>query len=125
MSLPNPSPTSPGPTLGELQQKFVHMIGQLIIWTYTQPGYSLSFGEAYRTLEQAALDAQKGIGIRNSLHTVKLAVDLNLFVDGVFQSNLPAYEPMGVYWESLGGSWGGRFSSPDADHFSLAFAGLK
>lgn len=119
------------PTLGELQQKFVHMIGQLIIWTYTQPGYSLSFGEAYRPPEQAALDAQKGIGIKNSLHIVKLAVDFNLFVDGVFQTNLPAYEPMGEYWESIGGTWGGRFKDehgkpkPDADHFSLAFAGLK
>lgn len=113
------------PTLGEMQRKFTQMIGQLIVWAYAQPGYTLSFGEAFRTPEQAALDAKKGTGIVHSLHTEKLAVDFNLFIDGVEQPGTAAYEPMGVYWESLGGAWGGRFARADGDHFSLAYGGRK
>jgi hypothetical protein len=42
------------------------------------------------------------------------------------------YLPLGEYWESLGGTWGGRFdlnrdgiAKDDANHFSLAFDGRK
>ncbi|HBJ0947911.1 TPA: M15 family metallopeptidase, partial [Escherichia coli] len=32
----------------------------------------------------------------------------------------------GEYWESLGGSWGGRFKSrPDGNHFSLEHNGVR
>ena len=111
-------------TLGEKQRAFTNLIGQLIEWAYRQ-GYELSFGEAYRTAEQAALNAKAGIGIADSLHTIRLAVDFNLFIDGVFQTTTEAYRPLGEFWESLGGTWGGRFSSPDADHFSLEHEGVK
>lgn len=33
---------------------------------------------------------------------------------------------LGQYWESLGGSWGGRFKSrPDGNHFSLEHDGVR
>lgn len=63
-----------------------------------------------------------------SLHRSSLALDL-LWVkpDGSF-ATWEDYRPLGEYWESLGGSWGGRFdlngdgvSKDDANHFSLAF----
>ena len=120
-------------TLGEMQQNFTQMVAKLIEFAYAS-GYGLTFGEAYRTPEQAALDAQKGIGIAASLHTQRLAVDFNLFKDGVLLTTTADYEPLGVFWESLGGSWGGRFmklvngvevANPDSDHFSLAFDGRK
>lgn len=112
------------PTLGELQRKFTEMVGQLIIYAYSQ-GVELTFGEAFRTPEQAALNAASGAGIAHSLHTERLAVDLNLFVRGAYCTDTAGYEPLGVYWESLGGSWGGRFSKPDGNHFSLAYEGRK
>jgi hypothetical protein len=112
-------------TLSEMQCRFVSLIGNLIAWAYAQPGYGLTFGEAYRTPEQAALDAKKGSGIAHSLHTDRLAVDLNLFISGVYQGDTEAYEPMGVYWESLGGAWGGRFKRADGNHFSLAYQGRQ
>ena len=111
-------------TLGEKQRYFVNLIGQLIEWCYRQ-GYELTFGEAYRTPEQAALDVQKGTGIKNSLHTIRLAIDLNLFIDGVYQTQTEAYRPMGEFWESLGGTWGGRFSKPDGNHFSMENGGIR
>ncbi len=110
--------------LGIHQRRFTEMIGRLITWTYVQ-GYALTFGEAFRTPEQAALNAQKGSGIANSLHTQRLAVDFNLFVDGVYRPDPEPYLPLGVFWESLGGSWGGRFKTKDANHFSLEYNGVK
>ena len=111
--------------LGSHQRKFTEMIGRLIAWTYAQPGHALTFGEAYRTPEQAALNAKSGAGIANSLHIQRLAVDFNLFIDGAWKTDTESYRSMGEFWEGLGGSWGGRFSKPDADHFSLEYNGVR
>jgi hypothetical protein len=64
-----------------------------------------------------------GSGIRESLHCERLAIDLMLFINGVYQTQTEAYRPLGEKWESLGGTWGGRFSTPDGDHFSIAHEG--
>ncbi|MBP1037845.1 M15 family metallopeptidase [Serratia fonticola] len=110
--------------LSEKQQLFTQLIAQLITYAGDH-GMRLTFGEAYRTPEQAALNAKTGAGISNSLHTKRLAVDFNLFIDGVYQTDSAKYEPLGVYWESLGGSWGGRFKRPDGNHFSLEHEGVR
>ena len=109
-------------TLGAHQRKFTSMVGCLITWAYDH-GYELTFAEAYRTPEQAALNAKAGKGIRNSLHTMRLAVDFNLFRDGVWLRNTEDHEPLGLYWESIGGSWGGRFG--DGNHYSLSYGGVR
>ncbi|EET7761132.1 M15 family metallopeptidase [Escherichia coli] len=110
--------------LSEKQQLFAVMIADLIHWAQ-EHGYRLTFGEAYRTPEQAALNAKTGKGIRNSLHTLRLAVDFNLFINGEYQADTDAYRPLGEYWESIGGTWGGRFSRADGNHFSLEHNGVK
>jgi hypothetical protein len=112
-------------TLSEKQQLFTVMVANLIQWA-EEHGYHLTFGEAYRTTEQAALNARTGSGITNSLHTQRLAVDFNLFINGQYQTDSTAYRPLGEYWESLGGSWGGRFKTrPDGNHFSLEHNGVR
>ena len=110
--------------LSDKQAMFTVMIAKLILWADTQ-GYKLTFGEAYRTQEQAELNAKSGRGIRNSLHTQRLAVDFNLFIDGQYKTGSESYKPLGEYWESLGGSWGGRFNRPDGNHFSLEHNGIR
>ncbi|RAP72902.1 hypothetical protein ACZ87_00273 [Candidatus Erwinia dacicola] len=45
-------------TLSEKQQLFTVMVANLIQWA-EEHGYRLTFGEAYRTPEQAALNAKK------------------------------------------------------------------
>lgn len=77
-------------TLSEKQRRFTAMIGKLIAFAESN-GYGLTFGEAYRTPEQAALNAKKGSGISNSLHTQRLAVDFNLFINGEYQTKTEAY----------------------------------
>lgn len=112
--------------LSKKQQKFAVLVSKLILWA-SENGYGLTFGEAYRTTEQAALNAQKGSGISNSLHTKRLAVDLNLFISGVYQADSAAYKPLGDYWKTLDPecAWGGDFGKPDGNHFSLAHEGVR
>jgi hypothetical protein len=114
-------------TLSEKQRLFTRLIGRLIAWAYSH-GYEFTFGEAYRTPEQAALNAKTGAGISNSLHIQRLAIDLNLFQGGVYRTDSAAYKPLGDYWKTLDPDccWGGDFSSrPDGNHFSLSHNGIK
>lgn len=114
-------------TLGEKQRLFTKCVGQLINWSYAN-GYELTFGDAFRSPEQAALNAQKGSGIANSLHTQRLAIDLNLFINGVYQSDSSVYKPLGDFWKSLdaGCCWGGDFTTrADGNHFSITWNGVK
>jgi len=112
-------------TLSEKQQLFTVLIAQLIMFAQDK-GMRLTFGEAYRTPEQAALNAKSGKGISNSLHTQRLAVDFNLFVNGEYKTHTEDYRALGEHWESLGGSWGGRFkTNPDGNHFSLEHNGVR
>ncbi|AWK13798.1 hypothetical protein SK355_12495 [Candidatus Fukatsuia symbiotica] len=62
----------------------------MIIWA-TEQNYQLTFGAAYRLKEQAERNAKVGIGIKNSLHIDRLAIDFNLFIDGVYQTKSEAY----------------------------------
>ncbi len=114
-------------TLREKQSLFVKLTGQLIEFAYSK-GYELTFGEAYRTPEQAALNAAHNRGISNSLHTERLAIDLNLFKDGVYQASSSAHRELGEYWKSLNAEccWGGDFHPiADGNHYSISHAGRK
>ena len=113
-------------TLREQQSLFVQLVANLINWTY-ENGYELTFSEAYRSPQEAALNAQSGVGIANSLHTQRLAIDLNLFRDDELLSTVADYKPLGDFWKSQSSlaRWGGDFASPDADHFSLTYGGIE
>lgn len=104
------------------QIKFSQMYAKLL-QKAEELGYGVTQGEGYRTPEQAAWNAQHGIGIRHSLHILRLAHDINLIKDGAYQKDPKEYEALGEWWESIGGSWGGRFG--DANHFSLSYGGVK
>lgn len=96
----------------EKQSKFAGMVGQLIQFAYAH-GYELTLGDAW---------ARSG-HMKNSLHYIKLAIDLNVFKDGVYLKEGEAFSDLGEYWESIGGSWGGRFD--DGNHFSLEHNGRR
>ncbi len=113
--------------LRDLQSLHVKLTAQLIDWAYAH-GYELTWGETLRTKEQAEANAASGAGIKNSLHLVKLAVDLSLFKNGVFLTNKSDYQPLGDYWKTLHPlcRWGGDFTpKPDSDHFSITYNGVK
>ena len=99
-------------TLRQKQSKFVRMVALLIQFAYEQ-GYELTWGDAR---------AKTG-HMPNSLHYVGLAVDLNLFKDGKYLDKTEDHKPLGEFWESIGGSWGGRFK--DGNHYSIEHNGRK
>lgn len=111
-------------TLHDKQCEFSLMVAALITWLYSQ-GYECSFGEAWRPPEQAALNELKGTGVKNSLHIIRLAIDLNFFKNGTWLKSTDQLLPIGLKWESMGGSWGGRFHKPDGNHFSLEHEGVR
>ncbi len=119
-------------SLQALQTQFALMVARLIVHA-TELDYEPTLGEAYRTPEQAAINAKKGTGIEHSLHCDRLAIDILLFKGGIYLTSTCDYEQLGEWWESIGGTWGGRFKrdpvtgkgGPDGDHFSLAYQGRK
>lgn len=106
-------------TLSEKQRHFAKMLGQLLTWIYQQPGLEVTMGDAWRSPEMAAVYAAQGKGIKRSLHIDRLAVDLNLYLHGVYQGDSEPYRIIGEYWESLDpkNRWGGRFTRQDGNHF--------
>jgi hypothetical protein len=113
-------------TLLDLQQTFALLSARLIIWANEQ-GYGITYSEAYRSPQEAALNAKSGAGIAASLHCERLAIDLNLFKDGVLLESVADNKPLGDHWKTLSelARWGGDFSKPDADHFSLTYLGVE
>jgi hypothetical protein len=113
--------------LGEKQRLFTRLVGELIQWAYAN-GYELTFGDAYRSPEEAALNALRGSGIANSLHSQRLAIDLNLFKDGQYLTDTTSYKPLGEFWKSLHPTccWGGDWTTrSDGNHFSITHEGIQ
>lgn len=91
--------------------------------------YAVTFGEAFRPQSVASAYARQGIGIANSLHTRRLAIDLNLFIDGEFQTSTEAHKPLADLWLSMGKQLGvepaAGYYFNDGNHYSCALGKLK
>jgi hypothetical protein len=99
--------------LTDEQAIFTLNAAKLILYIY-QKGNKCTLGEAFRPRETAELYSKEGIGIKNSLHTDRLAVDLNLFTaSGEYLTDGLHYAPFGAYWKTLSpyNKWGGDFKS--------------
>jgi len=92
----------------DYQDKFAGMMAHLILWIRNE-GYQVVIGEVQRSKKQAEINAKAGIGIKNSLHTVCMAVDLSLFKDGVYLTETEDYRFAGEEWERMDkeNNWGG------------------
>lgn len=111
--------------LGETQREFTKAIGKLILFAYSINGVELTFGDAYRDPRvYGVLGEKKGYGAANSNHKNRLAVDLNLFVDGAYISSSEH-----TMWKKLHEAWvsfGGAKAIPnDANHFSFEWNGYR
>tara|TARA_R110000772_G_scaffold51809_7_gene118893 strand:+ start:2312 stop:2656 length:345 start_codon:yes stop_codon:yes gene_type:complete len=114
--------------MSEKQAKFAVMVAQLILWA-SENGYRVTLGDAYRDPRVFGMFGTfRGYGRRTSLHKRRLAIDLNLFKqDDAGQWRYcdrgDDHTPLGEKWESMGGSWGGRFN--DGNHYSLEHDGYR
>ncbi len=110
--------------LGAKQEEFSLDLSKLIQFAYNK-GYRIRMGEVLRLPARAKANARRGVGISNSLHLIKLAVDLNLFRGGKYLRSTIAHKELGEYWESLNpeNCWGVRFG--DGNHYSRTHGGVK
>lgn len=96
----------------EKRIRFTYAVAGLIEFVTTQ-GYQITLGP----------DGLKHM--KNSLHYVGLAVDVQIFKDGVYLTKTPEYKFAGDWWKSLGPDfcWGGDWE--DGNHFSITYGGRK
>lgn len=113
-------------TLRQKQSRFALAVA-LLIQEADRRGYAVTFGEAYRTPEQAALNAKKGTGSSNSLHMDRLAIDLNLFKGDRYIVDGEGHSELGRWWKALNQDhrWGGDFPKKDFNHYSLTADGKR
>jgi len=111
------------PGLQSLQVKLKKMLLQLEAYAETL-GYELTLGDSFRDPRlHGVMGVKLGYGHKNSCHKLRLAQDYNLFKDGKWLSKTEDFLSLGLFWESIGGTWGGRFA--DGNHFSLEYQGYK
>ncbi len=111
-------------SLRQKQSKFTRHIAQLIAFA-TDQGYEVTFGEAHRpNWVQKVYFLKRKSKTLNSYHTKRLALDLNLFKNGLYLTETEDYRELGDYWESLSPEciWGGRWGW-DGNHFQ--YGGLR
>lgn len=104
--------------LFDLQTKFAKLVGELIVWICSHPGWEVTGGDWNRSDNKGHMS--------NSLHYQRLALDLNLFVDGDYKSDdCPEWREIGAQWKSLDPlcRWGGDFPKPDENHISMEWQG--
>ncbi|KKL78075.1 hypothetical protein LCGC14_2028420 [marine sediment metagenome] len=90
------------------QALFAHKIARLILYIESE-GYHVTFGDAFASTGHS----------RESKHYERLAIDLNLFdAEWNWMQKTSDHQKFGEYWESLGGTWGGRFKRKDGNHYS-------
>ena len=91
------------------QMQFSRMVALLILKAEVL-GYTVTLGDAYRYPDCP-------YGHKNSNHKRRLAVDLNVFKDGVYLDKSGQYDDLIDWWVSIGGASGRGFG--DDNHFSL------
>lgn len=112
-------------TLGQKQKLFARMVPRLLDEVHAR-GFECTFGDAFRDPRVFGAPG-KGLGYGNasSCHKLRLAIDLNLFRDGVFLTTTEAHRQLGEWWEQQHelARWGGRFQ--DGNHYSFEHGGSR
>jgi hypothetical protein len=114
--------------LGRKQEIFTQALALLLQFASFR-GFDIRMGQVERSNDEA-----KRLGFERSNHTLRLAADLNLFRAGKFLTRSEDHRMLGEFWEGLSGDydgerltfcWGGRFSRPDGNHYSIENKGTK
>jgi len=123
-------------TLRQKQSVFLHNIAKLILFAF-ENGYELTGGELHRTTDQQLLYFEgyellkTGSNLHlkrvtpksktmNSDHLIRMAIDLNVFINNEYRTDKEAFEKLHKYWKSLhsknysGYQWGWDFN-----HFGM------
>ena len=107
--------------ISQKQQVFSKNIAYLIFYA-DSIGIQLTFGDAYRSIEQQQIYFNEGKSkTMDSQHRKRLAVDFNFFVNGELTYDIDKIKPLGDYWEKLhpDNNWGGNWKFIDVPHFEM------
>jgi hypothetical protein len=112
-------------SLNAKQVEFTRVMAEFQVWCF-ENGYEIIEAESFRPRWVAEEYARQGKGIKNSVHTKKLARDLFAVVDGAVTWDYEAYAPLGAEWKRRHplARWGGDFRNRDAVHFSFLHNGV-
>lgn len=103
------------------QAQFATAIGRLLVWC-AENNHTVTFGDAYRDPRlHGAMGEKKAYGKADSVHKLRLAVDLNLIINGKLAQPVD-YAPLHDYWDTLGGA---KRIASDMNHFSFEHNGLR
>ena len=104
-------------TLREEQSKFALAVADLIQEAHKR-GYEVTLGDAYRDPRlHGAVGEKKGYGHSRSCHKVRLAIDLNLFINGEYQTGATGHDELHDWWVSAKG--GAPMIEGDFNHYSF------
>jgi hypothetical protein len=107
------------------QSEFARLIPRLLDKAFDL-GFEVTLGDAYRDPRvHGEVGEKKGYGHRSSAHKQRLAIDLNLFKDGIFVGDTEQHRPLGEWWEQQhpDARWGGRFA--DGNHYSFQVGNVR
>ena len=113
-------------SLGSDQREFSLDVASLIGFIYLR-GYECTLGDAFRDPRtHGPMHVQGVYGHPKSAHKQRLAIDLNLFKDGVYLTETADHKQFGDFWKDLNPAnrWGGDFKRPDGNHYSRNHGGI-
>ena len=96
------------------QNKFSRMVALLILHAQ-ELGYQVTLGDAYRPPDA-------NYGHPKSNHKKRLAIDLNLFLDGKYITDGQGHDELHDYWDTIGGS---ERIERDMNHYSVLHKGIR
>jgi len=112
-------------TTGAAQRLFMRLVPRLIDRIHEQ-GYECTVGDAYRDPRVfGELGEHLGYGHARSAHKRRLAIDINLFRDGVYLQKTEDHKPFGEWWKQQHPLCRSGIDFQDGNHYSLEWDGVK
>lgn len=105
---------------------FVKCLTKLFFWIYFIKEWEITLAEGYigDSIDKPTEDTPHK---RNGNHFKRLALDINLIVQGkmLILGTEKEWVELGIFWENIHPlcRWGGRFG--DSNHLSVEFEGIK
>ena len=120
----------------EKQSGFLRDVARLVMYAHQLEGVMLTGGDLNQDNEWHSRNSWGDVGdrerkpgegpqyktphLKTGQHPKRLAIDLNLFVDGEYiTGHHDRFDDLGIFWEGLNirNRWGGNFKKLDYNHF--------
>jgi len=122
-----------GMNLGEKQELFARLLGDLIVWIHSHPTWRIRLAEGFVGYTDARDGDYDGPHLKGGAHYNKLGQDFDLFILDERRmryhvtNSHPAWDEIGATWLGMHPlcRWGGNFASRDFNHVSIFHEGMS